>query len=303
LATYRYTELDDLQEVIRIAFDKSETTERRILAVIDLGYPRDRELAHRFLDILADKTEPPALRGEVCDKMSDSWDTRAVPVLAQALQDESVEVRFWAAFAVYTARYHIPDSARYPLIPLLDKLVASDAVYEGWWHEGREALAPMEMIYFRKIAPPHRYSHRLWLISPMPEYMTLERLKWQGKPPPEHSPLNIDANRLKYHLRQRFYDVKFDVRHPRLTCYQLNWQIGSGKKLLLGALHRDGYGVVLTGRDMERIARFTLWYRSLISAKIPLYLYAWADVGLELRHGMKLAEITQGTKYWLKVFP
>ncbi|NJK27620.1 MAG: hypothetical protein HC925_02390 [Coleofasciculaceae cyanobacterium SM2_3_26] len=58
---------------------------------------------------------------------------------------------------------------------------------------------------------------------------------------------------------------------------------------LMGALHRDGYAIVLTGADPAVFA-FAAWYRD-IARQSALYLYAWADVGYRLEKGVSVGEI------------
>jgi len=61
-------------------------------------------------------------------------------------------------------------------------------------------------------------------------------------------------------------------------------------KILSGALHRDRYAAVLTG-EMGAVYAFAAWYRSIITPEQPLFLYKWADFGVELRPGMSANEI------------
>jgi hypothetical protein len=264
-----YSDTTDKDELIRVAFDKQAATERRIFAIIDLSYPDDAELAHRFLSILADPTEPPEIRGEVCDKFSDQWDARAVPVLHDALRDESLEVRFWAAYAVYTAYFHIPYRAKEVLLPVLDGLVASDEVLSDWWQLGREALPALESIHYAKITQKNRFDATIQtvLLSPKAEYWTFSH---QPDAAPLTTDLSIDSDWLAQQLKRRWLNLKLHVRRPRVQSYLLDWQIGTGKHKLIGALHRDGFGIVLTGLDQRLITRFAAWYRTLIPQRYPL---------------------------------
>jgi hypothetical protein len=52
----------------------------------------------------------------------------------------------------------------------------------------------------------------------------------------------------------------------------------------IGGLHRDGYGVVIRG-DRTSIYAFAAWYRGVIAAEHKLYLYDWADEGIEITVG------------------
>jgi len=59
------------------------------------------------------------------------------PLIA-ALSDTAVEVRFWAVWSLGGQTIRESNS---PIVPALEKLLADDSVYEGWWSIRREALA------------------------------------------------------------------------------------------------------------------------------------------------------------------
>jgi HEAT repeat protein len=69
-------------------------------------------------------------------------------VLIGLLDDPSPEVRFWAAFATGSLRYH-------PALPALKQLARTDtAWFGGWWTVGEEASDAMDRIEGRE--PPER---------------------------------------------------------------------------------------------------------------------------------------------------
>lgn len=72
----------------------------RIAAVYSLGLLGAQEALETILEILNNKNEDPGLRGSAAEALADIGDTRAIDPLIDALHDESVEVRFWAVFAL-----------------------------------------------------------------------------------------------------------------------------------------------------------------------------------------------------------
>ncbi|NER24953.1 MAG: hypothetical protein F6J96_30480 [Symploca sp. SIO1C2] len=61
-------------------------------------------------------------------------------------------------------------------------------------------------------------------------------------------------------------------RGKRCRRYCLEWIIPIENRNLEGALERTGQAVVLDG-DVSDCANFSLWLRSLISKKYPLFFY------------------------------
>jgi hypothetical protein len=72
--------------------------------------------------------------------------------------------------------------------------------------------------------------------------------------------------------------VRSRQRQPKPQSYLLTWELDMSAGLLSGSLHRDGYGVFVTGA-YEDVHTFARWYRAIISAEHTLRLYQWADMG------------------------
>ena len=100
--------------------------------------------------------------------------------------------------------------------------------------------------------------------------------------------LDIDPAWLTDRLREQWPDVQLNTREPRPQAYLLDWRMTMEGKIVSGALHRDRYAVVITGDDAYP---FAAWYRSIVASEQPLYLYEWADYGVELRPGMAASDI------------
>jgi hypothetical protein len=171
------------------------------------------------------------------------------------------------------------------------------------WQVGREALQALEMIdyhahdVYQDDAWKRGY---LYLISPALEYWDYLRAyrKWQqgggyiDTAPPAVT-MHLDPEWLQEQLSAHWEGIEFGVRPPTQT-YLLDWKLSIEGVLVLGGLHRDGCGLVLsTGRDAA-VATFAAWYRGLFAPEQALYLYRWADPGLPLIVGMTAAEIGEG---------
>src|SRR4051794_37860088 len=110
---------------------------RREAAAYALGFPHAGTRAIETLSrVLTDSTQPTVVRGHAAESLHGS--RKAVPSLIAALSDTAVEVRFWAVWSLGGQTIRESNS---PIVPALEKLLADDSVYEGWWSIRREALA------------------------------------------------------------------------------------------------------------------------------------------------------------------
>ena len=212
------------------------------------------------------------------------------------LADEAADIRFWAAFSLNVD--YLDGADRLTILALLDRLVAFDTaipIHFGW-HVGREALNALEKLYYqpfqrspRKIidanGKDYYEMYEMWLISPTIEYFqfSLYRKVLEPREIPPFT-LKIDPDWLAAKLRERWPDILLNVREPRPQAYLLDWQMTIDDRVLIGGLHRDGYGIVITG---YAINLFAAWYRGIIDPAEPLYLYEWAgDAGFPLTPGI-----------------
>ena len=125
--------------------------EVREAAAYALGNIDDNRAVEPMLKVLTDSSEPPTLRGIVAEQLGWLGDTRAVPALLAALEDQSVEVRFWAVHALGWV-------GRQDVIPRLQAVAATDKAvlppYGPIDKEARESIdtiARMGRIEDRKI--------------------------------------------------------------------------------------------------------------------------------------------------------
>lgn len=224
------------------------------------------------------------------------------------LRNTSADLRFWAAFRLLAGMTYEADIA--PVLDALDQVAAFDqAVPDGFgWHVGREALRALDILRY---APYHQrddeardepYAHGwytgTWLISPRLEYSDFLRQHrvWQDHGHYQTSPaappdLQIAPDWLRTQLIAAWDGIVFDLPVRAQQTYTLEWHVQIADRSLIGGLHRDGYGVVLTGSDPAMLA-FTAWYAGLFESP-PMRLYAWADDGVLLTPGMTRDDVAR----------
>jgi hypothetical protein len=306
LGYHQWRQTRDL--LLQIAQDKTETPLARSDAVYALVSHADKfsEVRECFIRIAEDKTDSGMVRGRALECMPDY--PGLVELCRTMLTDPSADVRFWAAYGLSQLSFR--DLS--PAWEALDQVAAGDhALPTGFgWHIDREALLPLETIYFQAHLPPFDSDYDggrlpiLRLISPAAEYMTLlwQYRTWQEdwtytttESPPIS--LRLDPDWLRARIHEQWPDAKFNTRQPRPTAYLLDWLIEIDGELLSGALHRDQYAVVVSsaphrGAERPQFA-FAAWYRGLIDPTVPLYLYEWADEAIPMEVGVTATALAE----------
>lgn len=90
--------------------------------------------------------------------------------------------------------------------------------------------------------------------------------------PPTTTDLRIDPTQLATHLKSQWREVEIHpIKNPQRK-YSLEWSIPMESRNLEGALEKTGQAVILDG-DVSDCAKFSLWLRSLIDPKYPLFFY------------------------------
>jgi HEAT repeat protein len=113
---------------------------RRQAAAYALGWLGDKRAVEALIDALSDAGEAAAVRGQAAESLGNLRDTRALSPLIAALKDESVEVRFWSAFA-------LGQLGNQKALPALRRLARSDKAFlRGWWEVRKEASDAIERI-------------------------------------------------------------------------------------------------------------------------------------------------------------
>lgn len=278
-----------VEPLYTLAINRGMEISTRIYAVYALGCLYDKRTIPLLLSLMTNRNEDVLVRAEAAEQIAHVADTSVLPAYIDALNEDAVEMRFWAAFGIVTlaGKGDIP-----PALEILDRVVAyDDAVLPEWWSVGREAAPALASLWHN----PNLVCDleggcgcgqgRTLLISPMPEYWDYRQETIQFiNDKPEHVPLSwqtslrIEPDWLGEQLRQQWPDVRLDQRQPKLQSFLLTWEIDMPDGLLSGSLHRDGYGIFLTG-DEDDIQVFAHWYRGIISPEHTLRLYQWADVG------------------------
>jgi len=109
----------------------------RVAAAYVLGFSGESAMASVLARRLSDLDELPAVRAHAAEGLGHLLQFE--PVLAESrsaivasLTDPEPEVRFWCAFAA--GALELQESR-----PTLERLLADDALLEGWWTVGQEA--------------------------------------------------------------------------------------------------------------------------------------------------------------------
>ncbi|HUN05697.1 MAG TPA: HEAT repeat domain-containing protein [Aggregatilineales bacterium] len=287
--------------LMQIAEDKTEAPLTRHDAVYSLASHAHivPEVQECFIRLVKDTTDSVRVRGRALECMPEY--PGIVDLCRTMLTDPSPDIRFWAAYCL-TQTYHQDLT---PVWKDLDRAVAYDhALPVGFgWHIDREALLPLETFYFQAHLPPFDSDYDggrtpdFRLISPAAEYDSFinQHRKWQEDwtYTTDESvlpiTLRIEPDWLRERIHEQWPDAKFNTRQPRPSAYLLDWLIEIDGELLSGALHRDQYAVVITStphRGSEQaLFAFAAWYRGIIDATVPLYLYQWADEATLLEPG------------------
>ncbi len=253
-----------------------------------------------FRQIIHDETEELSLRSVALEWISPA----GLPLteIINFLSHRSADMRFWAAYRLTQTWEDIT-----PALEKIDEVAAFDhALPDYWgWHVDREALYVLETIYFRRIILNNTIENfttpSVCIISPAAEYMTFvkkfrtwtEDGRYLTQPESKQPPL-INSDGLAAKLTQNWPHIQLNIRQPKPATYLLDWQLTIDDKALIGGLHRDQYAVVLTG-DKSVIYTFAAWYRSIIQPEQVLYLYKWADEGIELISGVTIDELALTT--------
>lgn len=292
--------------LMQIAADKASSRSLRFDSIIALGMIHDQRAVSALTAIAQDEIDDLHVRTVAIEQFAYISAKDSFQNYIAWLMHPQADIRFWAAFVLTDLGSQINISAA---LNVLDQVVAFDHnVPSYWgWHVDREAIQALETIFFypiRQLDPAERFPVcQSYLISPAPEYDTFirdyrrwtESLKYSTQQTPPVS-LKIEPTWLSEQLTSHWQGILLNTRQPRPQAYLLDWQLEIGGTTLIGGLHRDSYAVVLSG-DSEAVYPFAVWYRSIIPAQQPLYLYEWADEGLELRYGMIPADIEAGMRH------
>lgn len=137
-----------LRKVITVAL-KSKDIESRKAAVYALGWYGDERAIEPLVNILTENSEDPELRGNAAEALANMGATSAVVPLMAALRDASIEVRFWAAFA-------LGEVGDLQTVPELKGLASEDtSVLDGWWSVKKECLDSIRRIRRRCRSASH----------------------------------------------------------------------------------------------------------------------------------------------------
>jgi hypothetical protein len=292
-----------VEPLIELACDKTQPEMVRVMAIQGLDGIGDKRAVLPLTQIMFDQSDDLRIRTQAVEWTSEFTDGRSFENYVVLLSDPSPDIRFWAAFGL-TWLTNWTDIT--PALEKLDEIVAFDHILPTlWgWHVDREALRALEIIHYRQVTRQSfdeklafRSLHATYLISPAPEYITLDwrYRKWNenGFYTTDTLPeikLMIDPELLAKKLTEKWPEIKLNVREPHTQAYLLDWHLQIDGSDMIGGLHRDQYGVVITG-GKETIIPFSAWYRELFPTSQPLYLYQWAEPHVELKANATATEL------------
>ncbi|KAB2862321.1 MAG: HEAT repeat domain-containing protein [Anaerolineae bacterium] len=281
--------------LIEFASNHAEETYVRIFAIIalaSLAYHCETERIGTVLEkIMLDSSDTSQIRAEAAENLAHVGIADTIPSYIQLLTDPDVELRFWATFGLVTLGQTLNISAA---IPVIDRTVAYDMdVLPQWWSVASEAMPALEDYWYRQFkgCEDEQYcSGGPMLISPLLEYhdyqqtgkvFDLEKGIYEYTPIPQSTTLSIDPATFAKQILERWPAAKINVRHPQPEALILDWWMDAEEYPLMGALHRNGYWVFLSGNEVATL-EFVMWLREITSSEYPLYIYGWADPGIEI---------------------
>jgi HEAT repeat protein len=116
----------------------------RKAAAYALGMSRSERALYPLMSALGDTGEDADVRGMAAEALGYLANRMAFPLLTSALKDDSVEVRFWAAFS-------LGELGDVRALPDLEWLVENDrSTLPGWWDIRQEAAQAIEKIRSRQ---------------------------------------------------------------------------------------------------------------------------------------------------------
>jgi HEAT repeat protein len=126
--------------LIAVLLDAGDDLHLRKLAANSRGWIDDKRAREALLRFLEDANQPADIRGDAAEALAHYGGEQAVPALVRALDDPSVEVRFWALYALGT----LGDAT---VVPKLEEIAATDdRVLPRWWSIKKEAQDAIEAI-------------------------------------------------------------------------------------------------------------------------------------------------------------
>lgn len=110
----------------------------------DRTEPAQEQVTQTLISVLSNERESPKVRGQAAEALANRGDHQALFPLQTALDDASVEVRFWAVFAL--GQLGDPYA-----LTALERVAATDqAVLPGWWSISKEARDAIQQIQERQ---------------------------------------------------------------------------------------------------------------------------------------------------------
>ena len=127
------SEFEILHQVVRAG-----TPQQRYWVVNHIAFFDCRKVRPALIEVLDDITAPAYVRGWAAERLHLHISQATVQSCLRAIEDPSPEVRIWAVYTLGYAASRRP-VFRSAVIPVLEQMLADDAVVPGWWSVRREA--------------------------------------------------------------------------------------------------------------------------------------------------------------------
>jgi HEAT repeat protein len=132
----RHAELvSAIPALVRALKDNDET--RREAAAYALGmFGAGTRAVNALVRVVSDDTQPAVIRGAAAESLHGQ--VGALRALIAGLSDPVIAVRFWS---VWSLGGLLRTAHRATVIPALEKMLADNSIYPGYWSVSKEALA------------------------------------------------------------------------------------------------------------------------------------------------------------------
>jgi uncharacterized protein (UPF0147 family) len=127
------SEFETLYAILRTG-----SPEQRYFIVDQIAFFKGRQVRRTLIEVLEDPNVPDYVRAWAAERLNMHLSRETVAACIRALENRDAEVRLWAVSTLGSAAEDRP-SCRVQVLPILERMLADDAVVPGWWAVRREA--------------------------------------------------------------------------------------------------------------------------------------------------------------------
>lgn len=143
-----------VRPLIRALYDTHPHRQHAAARAVGWVHPGSTRVARVLSDILADESQPQAVREEAAESLAYQNSNRAIPALLAAMQEQDERIRFWATFALgQLCNRHSRRQSDPRVVPALEARLGDHVTPEGQLNSvEQEAL---EALAYRNPPLPH----------------------------------------------------------------------------------------------------------------------------------------------------